>query len=115
MYQEINSNMKEYEKDLNITMVKFRHAIGAFKDVIHFLKYDIKYNMYISMDSNRMLLVDVYNKEYNLILDMIKKERPRLIVYIIEIKDDKCIFNISFDTNWEKDSEYISPSIIGNL
>lgn len=111
MYQEINNKMREYEIELRSTIAKFRHAIGAFEDVMSFINQDIKYNIHVHMDGNRMLLVDFYDKNYNMVLDMIKKERPRLIIYTIEIKDDRCIFNISYDTNWEKEPESVIPSV----
>lgn len=111
MYREINNKMREYEEELKLTMAKFRHAIGAFEDIISFLNNNIKYNIHVHMDGNRMLLVDVYNQDYNIILDMIKKERPRLIVYTIEIKDDRCIFNISYDINWKREPECIQTSV----
>jgi hypothetical protein len=62
-------------------------------------------------ENKKMLLATVYSKDYNLILDMIKKERPRLIVYSIELINDGCIFNISYNTNWEKEPNYNLPII----
>lgn len=111
MYREINDKMKKYENELRLTMAKFRHAMGAFEDVIGFINQDIKYNIHVHMDGNRMLLADVYSKNYNLIIDMAKKERPRLVINTIEIKDDRCIFNINYDVNWEKEPECVLPSV----
>jgi len=103
--------MRKYEKELELIIIKFRHAIGAFEDVMSFIDKNIKYNIHVHMDGNRILLVDVYNKDYNIIIDMIKKERPRLIVYAIEIKDDRCVFNISYDIDWKKEPTYIPTYI----